>query len=90
VPREKAFAVKLLICTSHGGRRAELVQEGSTKRFRGSIAPLLALYAVSFLLILDIDRSRAGSQRPMEALAPQPYADFAKEIPAELPPPGLV
>lgn len=65
----------LLICTVAASAALGSVLAGSATRFRASTALLLTLYAVCFVLILDIDRSRTGSvavsQRPMSALAAQ-------------------
>ncbi len=69
----------LLICTIAAAAALGSVQAGSPARFRLSTTLLLTLYAITFILILDIDRSLTGSvavsQRPMEALAAQLDAD---------------
>ncbi|HYX46295.1 MAG TPA: hypothetical protein VE820_05690 [Sphingomicrobium sp.] len=63
----------LLICTIAAAMALGWVQAGRKVRLGGSTALLLTLYAVCFVLILDIDRSRTGSvavsQKPMQALA---------------------
>lgn len=65
----------LLICTIAAAAALGSVQAHSRTRLLGSTFLLLLLYAISFVLILDIDRSRRGSvavsQQPMEALAAQ-------------------
>jgi hypothetical protein len=69
----------LLICTIAASAALGSVLSGSSQRFHGATTLLLTLYAICFVLILDIDRSRTGSvavsQRPMQALAAQLDAD---------------
>lgn len=64
--------VVLLICTIAAAAALGSVLSGSNIRLRAGSGLLLTLYATCFVLILDIDRARAGSvavsQVPVQAL----------------------
>lgn len=69
----------LLICTIAAAAALGSTEARASKRLQASTALLLTLYAICFVLILDIDRARTGtvavSQLPMAALSAELDAD---------------